>query len=95
MLVLAIDSCDARGSLAVVEGQTALAVLAHETSEDYSTWLLPAVNRVLQAAGRRFADIEVYAAAAGPGSFTGIRIALTTVKAWNEVFQRPIAGVSR
>jgi tRNA threonylcarbamoyladenosine biosynthesis protein TsaB len=95
VLALAIDTCDARGSLAVVEGKRVLAVVAHETAEDYSTWLLPAVNRVLQVAGRCFAEIEVYAAAAGPGSFTGIRIALTTVKAWNEVFQRPIAGVSR
>ena len=45
----------------------------------------------------RIADhaVDIYAAAAGPGSFTGIRVALTTVKAWNEVFHRPIAAVSR
>jgi len=33
--------------------------------------------------------------AAGPGSFTGVRVGLTTVKAWSEVYSRPIAAVSR
>ena len=67
----------------------------HEDDQDYSIWLLPAVEQALQSAGHEMADVELYAAAAGPGSFTGIRIALTTVKAWNEVFHRPIASVSR
>lgn len=95
MLVLAIDTCDARGSVALLDGQNVLATAVHDSSEDYSTWLLPVVKRVLDSAGRRLTDVELYAAAAGPGSFTGIRIALTTVKAWNEVFHNPIAAVSR
>src|SRR5271168_5248823 len=69
--------------------------VVHEDDQDYSIWLLPAVEQALQSAGHEMADVELYAAAAGPGSFTGIRIALTTVKAWNEVFHRPIASVSR
>jgi tRNA threonylcarbamoyl adenosine modification protein YeaZ len=68
---------------------------AHETSEDYSSWLLPAVERVLQGAGIAFADLDAYAVAGGPGSFTGVRVALTTVKAWAEVYGRGIAVVSR
>ncbi len=78
-----------------MEGQIVLSSAQHDSGEDYSTWLLPAIDRVLNAAGRRIADVGIYAAAAGPGSFTGIRIALTTVKAWNEVFGKPIAAVSR
>jgi tRNA threonylcarbamoyl adenosine modification protein YeaZ len=95
VLILAIDTCDAYGSVALVEEQLVLSAAQHETSEDYSTWLLPAVDRVLDAAGRKLTDVAIYAASAGPGSFTGIRIALTTVKAWNEVFHKPIAAVSR
>ena len=95
MLILAIDTCDVHGSVALVEEQIVLSSARHDTGEDYSTWLLPAVDRVLNAAGCRIADVAIYAAAAGPGSFTGIRIALTTLKAWNEVFHKPIAAVSR
>src|SRR5271163_4211609 len=69
--------------------------MVHDSPEDYSSWLLPAVQRALDAAGRKVTDVVIYAAAAGPGSFTGIRIALTTVKAWNEVFRKPVAAVSR
>ena len=95
MLVLAIDTCDARGSVALLDDEKALATVVHDHGEDYSTWLLPAVERALGETGRKLTDVGLYAAAAGPGSFTGIRIALTTVKAWNEVYQRPIAAVSR
>jgi len=95
VLILAIDTCDAYGSVALVEEQRVLASAQHQTAEDYSTWLLPAVDGVLAAAGRKLTDVAIYAAAAGPGSFTGIRIALTTVKVWNEVFGKPVAAVSR
>lgn len=40
-------------------------------------------------------DVDAFAVASGPGSFTGVRIALTTVKAWSEVYGKPIAAVSR
>lgn len=72
-----------------------LQVVAHDTSDDYSVWLLPAVARVLTASQITFADLEVYVAAAGPGSFTGVRVGLTTVKAWAEVTGMPIVSVSR
>jgi tRNA threonylcarbamoyladenosine biosynthesis protein TsaB len=38
--------------------------------------------------------IDLYAVVAGPGSFTGLRVGLTAVKGWAEVYQRPIAPVS-
>ena len=59
------------------------------------SWLLPAIARVLTPATVTLRDVDVYAVAAGPGSFTGVRVGLTTVKAWSEVYGRPIAAVSR
>src|ERR1700687_3048948 len=72
-----------------------VSTVAHEGAEDYSSWLLPAVERALTAASITMPDVGLYAIAAGPGSFTGVRVGLTTVKAWSEVYARPIAAVSR
>ena len=95
MLILALDTCDARGGVALLRDNSLLQSEAHTTAEDYSSWLLPAIHRVLTPAALTLRDIEVYAVAAGPGSFTGVRVGLTTVKAWSEVYRCPIAAVSR
>ena len=95
MNLLALDTCDARGSISVLRDDRVLQTIEHDTPDDYSIWLLPAIDRVLRASGLTFADIDVYVAAAGPGSFTGVRVGLTTVKAWAEVTGKPIVGVSR
>ena len=95
MLLLALDTCDSRGSVAVLRDDRVLGLQVHDTPEDYSSWLLPAVWRLLEAATLSFSDISAYAVASGPGSFTGVRVGLTTVKAWSEVYGQPIAAVSR
>jgi tRNA threonylcarbamoyladenosine biosynthesis protein TsaB len=95
VLLLAFDTCDARGSLAVLRNAEVLHVIAHDTTEEYSCWLLRAVNELLQTAGLSLTEVETYAVAAGPGSFTGVRVGLTTAKAWAEVYSRKIAIVSR
>jgi tRNA threonylcarbamoyladenosine biosynthesis protein TsaB len=95
MLILALDTCDPGGSVALLRDESVLHVEVHTTLEDYSSWLLPAINRVLTPARLTLRDIDLYAVAAGPGSFTGVRVGLTAVKAWSEVYNRPIAAVSR
>jgi tRNA threonylcarbamoyladenosine biosynthesis protein TsaB len=95
VLLLALDTCDARGGVALLRDRSLLYVAPHTTTEDYSSWLLPAVARILESARLSLGDIDLYAVAAGPGSFTGVRVGLTTVKAWSEVYGRPIAAVSR
>jgi tRNA threonylcarbamoyladenosine biosynthesis protein TsaB len=95
VFILALDTCDARGGVALLRDDSLLQSEAHTTAEDYSSWLLPAINRVLTPAALTLREIELYAVAAGPGSFTGVRVGLTTVKAWSEVYGLPIAAVSR
>src|SRR3984957_18236509 len=95
MNLLALDTCDARGSVSVLRDDHILHTVDHDTSDDYSIWLLPAIDRALQASSLEFADIDAYVGASGPGSFTGVRVGLTTVKAWAEVTGKPIVGVSR
>jgi len=95
MNLLALDTCDSRGSVSVLRNDKVLQTVEHDTSDDYSVWLLPAIDRALQASKLTFGDIDVYVAASGPGSFTGVRVGLTTVKAWAEVTSKPIVAVSR
>lgn len=95
MIVLAIDTCDLKGSVAVLRDGDIVKVLPHDSTEDYSIWLLPAVQECLLACGIGMKDVEAYAVAAGPGSFTGVRVGLTTVKAWAEVYGKAIVAVSR
>jgi len=76
------------------EGRRA-AVRRHESNEDYSSWLLPAVEACLGEAGVGMEGVDLLAASTGPGSFTGVRVGLTTVKAWTEVYGKKVVGVSR
>jgi len=95
LITLAIDTCEARGSIALRQDGLAVARAAHKAGTDYSEWLLCAVRQVLHSAAARMESIELLAVATGPGSFTGVRVGLTTVKAWAEVYGKPVVGVSR
>jgi tRNA threonylcarbamoyladenosine biosynthesis protein TsaB len=94
-LTLAVDTAEARGSVALRHDGRLAFFRKHDTDEDYSSWLLPAVHDILQASGSRLEQVALLAVATGPGSFTGLRVGLTTVKAWAEVYGTPVAGISR
>jgi tRNA threonylcarbamoyladenosine biosynthesis protein TsaB len=95
VFLLALDTCDSNGSVALLRDSEAIQTAIRETPDDYSVWLLPAIDRILRAAAVPFSEVEVCAIAAGPGSFTGVRVGLTTAKAWAEVRGMGIAVVSR
>ena len=95
VITLAIDTSEKRGSVAVRSGGRLAAVRRHASDEDYSSWLLPAVSECLDDAGIRMTAVGLLAVSTGPGSFTGVRVGLTTVKAWAEVYGKRIVGVSR
>jgi tRNA threonylcarbamoyladenosine biosynthesis protein TsaB len=95
LITLAIDTAEKRGSVAVVRDRECMAAEKHVWGIDYSAWLLPAAGRVLDAAQARMEQLDLLAGATGPGSFTGLRVGLTTVKAWAEVYRKAVVGVSR
>ena len=95
MRFIVLDTADARGSVALFENDHFIRMEGHSTEEDYSSWLLPAVHRALKASGVSLAQLDGYGVCAGPGSFTGLRVGLTTAKAWSEIYGKPIAAVSR
>src|SRR6202158_512202 len=94
MLILAIDTSTRAGSIALLRDRQALAEIAAREDTPYSTRLFRDLELLQSRAQFRMDQIDVFAVAAGPGSFTGLRVGLTAVKAWAEVHQKPIAAIS-
>ena len=93
MLILAIETTGRDGSIALVREGVVLALEA-VSGGTYSAKLVPLISAMLTRAGVRPDEIDAYAAASGPGSFTGLRVGLSTIKGLAEVMPRPIAAIS-
>jgi tRNA threonylcarbamoyladenosine biosynthesis protein TsaB len=65
-----------------------------ETGRSLSILLAPTIQRVVAAAGLKIADIDYFACGLGPGSFTGMRIGLATIKGLSVVRNKPVVGIS-
>ena len=94
MLILAIDTTSPAGSVALLRDVHVVSQIASADVEQYSTRLFRDVERVMRDAGVAMPDVDLYAVASGPGSFTGVRVGLAAVKAWAEVYRKPVAAVS-
>ena len=92
-LILSIDTATRAGSVAITRGDIVLSEQSGEAAISQSAHLLQSVGKALEDAGVSLADIDIFAAAAGPGSFTGLRIGLATVKSFAATLVRPCAGV--
>jgi len=93
-LILAIETATRAGSISVARGEEILSSLAGNASSSHSTDLLENVDKLLRTAGVKLNDIDFFAAASGPGSFTGLRIGLATVKSFAVCTGRKCVGVS-
>ncbi len=94
MLILAVDTSTRTGSAAVLRDSEVLAEVSGYEETPYSSRLFRDIAVLQDRANFRLDEVDVFAVAAGPGSFTGLRVGLTAVKAWAEVHGKPIAAVS-
>lgn len=94
MLILAVDTTTPHGSVALLENSNLLAEVSCVSSLTHSERLLPAVDLILSQRDLTIKDVEAFAVAAGPGSFTGIRIGLSTIKSFALASGNPVAPVS-
>jgi tRNA threonylcarbamoyladenosine biosynthesis protein TsaB len=94
MTILALDTTSEFGSLAVrSEGRT-IAELTLQSHEGFAHLIFPAIENVLTQAGVGLEEIDCFAAASGPGSFTGVRVGLSAVKGLAEASGKKAIGVS-
>ncbi len=89
-LMLALDTSHMKGSVAVTRGEEILCEILFDATDTHSATLMPAVDMCIRTAGKRLDDMDVFAVVTGPGSFTGLRIGLATVKAFAAVNRRPV-----
>ena len=92
--ILAIETATRAGSVAVTRGAQILGSLSGDASASHSTDLIENIDRVLRAGDLQLGDVDLFAVAVGPGSFTGLRIGLATVKSLAVALKRKCAGVS-
>ena len=94
MLILAIDTSTRTGSVALLRDDQVLGEVSGHEETPYSTRLFRDLEVLQSRAQFRMDQIDLFAVASGPGSFTGLRVGLTAVKAWAEVHDKPIAAIS-
>jgi tRNA threonylcarbamoyladenosine biosynthesis protein TsaB len=94
MLILAVDTSTRTGSVALLHDAQVVAEVSGCEETPYSTRLFRDIGVLQERANFRMDQVDVFAVAAGPGSFTGLRVGLTAVKAWAEVHGKPIAAIS-
>lgn len=97
MQIVAIDTSGRHGSVALCRGDAAsfeVLGLAALEGGTYSARLVPCIADLLRTAGLSKVRLDGFVVVDGPGSFTGLRVGLSTLKALCEVLRKPLAAVS-
>ena len=94
MKILALESSATAASVAVCEDETLLAQSFQHSGLTHSRTLMPMCRDLLENCGLTLEEMEVVAVAAGPGSFTGLRIGVAAAKGLAWPGDKPCAGVS-
>jgi tRNA threonylcarbamoyladenosine biosynthesis protein TsaB len=92
-LILAIDTATRAGSVALARGRETVCLMTSDNETSHSIDLLANVEAALHSAHAKLSDVDLFAAASGPGSFTGLRIGLATVKSFAMSAGRDCVGV--
>ena len=93
MKILALDSSSLTASVAVVEDDITIAEYTVNYKKTHSQTLLPMLDEIIKMTEQDLGEMDAIAIAAGPGSFTGLRIGSATVKGLAQALEKPIVSV--
>ncbi len=93
MRLLAIDTSATALSAAIVEEERLIGSFCLDTGKNHSLGLLPMLEALLANTQLTLSQMDAFAVTQGPGSFTGLRIGIATVKAWHDALHIPVIGV--
>jgi tRNA threonylcarbamoyladenosine biosynthesis protein TsaB len=94
MRILYVDTCGATASVAVGDGDRVAAETTLAVDRRLSTRLLAVIDALLGETGMSAGDLDAYGVTRGPGSFTGVRVGMATVKGMALAAGKPVVGVS-
>jgi len=89
-----VDTATKSCSVAVIDGDSLLAESTSVNDQTHSRHLLNIIDNVLGMAGLKISQLEGFAVSIGPGSFTGLRIGIASVKGLAFSLTKPVVGVS-
>jgi tRNA threonylcarbamoyladenosine biosynthesis protein TsaB len=97
MALLAVDTSGKHGSIALArerDGSLEMLEVIPLEGGTFSAQLVPQIAALLTKHALTKRDLDAFAVASGPGSFTGLRVGLAAIKGLAEILQKPIAAVS-
>lgn len=94
MNILATDTCTMTATAALLTDDRLAAQTVQNNKKTHSQNIMPMIDAMLKTADISINDIDCFAAAVGPGSFTGVRIGVATVKALAHGTGKPCTAVS-
>lgn len=94
MRILSVDTSTLAASVAIMEDNNLLSEYFINNKRTHSQKMVPMINEVLRNMGMKPHDIDLFVAITGPGSFTGLRIGVTTIKAMAYALKKPVRGVT-
>jgi tRNA threonylcarbamoyladenosine biosynthesis protein TsaB len=93
MRILGVDTSTSWGSLGIIDDDAVVAEYALFREETHSARLVPAIQALLKEARLDLTEIDGLAISLGPGSFTGLRVGLSTVKGLALAAEKPVVGI--
>ena len=94
MKILALDTSTLMATCAVIQDDILIGEFSLNQNMSHSEKLVPMIKEILDNLDLKVDDIDLYGVSTGPGSFTGLRIGVATVKGFAHLFNKPVIGVS-
>lgn len=94
MVTLGLDTSTKVATIAVVDRSGVIGEYSLSKDMSHSEKLMPMIREVLDNIDMKIEDIDLFSVGIGPGSFTGLRIGLSTMKSFSHLLKKPIVGVS-
>ena len=94
MKLICLDTCTRALSVAAMQDGTLVSAMWHRAQVNHSVLLMPMLSQMLETLGWDAKDVDFWAAVSGPGSFTGVRIGVSSVRALAHGWKKPVVSVN-